>query len=211
MILPWGHYLVRTTLYGWLEQRSTLDLPNSPLRPPHPHRAASGELTAGLLSKLYGSFALQRLGGSSMSVRQSDLTVAVDLAMEDSEQLDELVLSLCDELRLLEIGSVRRVAAGDVPPGTRGVPAESVSCLILSGAFSAGTLGALTRLLIEWIRRCGARSVVLDEDGDRLELHGLTRSDQQELISAWISRRAGAGGAAPSADAARRAPGETDG
>lgn len=143
-------------------------------------------------------------------MRHSGLTVAVDFGMEDSEQLDELVLSLCDELRLLEIGPVRRVPAGDVPPGARGVSAESVTCLILSGAFSAGTLGALTRVLIEWIRRCGARSLVLDEDGDRLELHGLTRADQQELISAWISRRAVAGGAAPSADTARRAPGETD-
>lgn len=142
-------------------------------------------------------------------MRHSGLTVSVDFGTEDSAQLDELVLSLCDELRLLEIGSVRR-PTGDVPPRTRGVSAESVTCLILSGAFSAGTLGALTRVLIEWIRRCGARSVVLDEDGDRLELHGLTRSDQQELISAWISRRAVAGGAAPSADAATRAPGETD-
>lgn len=144
-------------------------------------------------------------------MRHSGLTVAVDLGVEDAEQLDELVLSLCDELRLLEeISSVRRVPAGDVPPGTRGVPAESVTCLILSGAFSAGTLGALTRVLIEWIRRCGARSVTLVEDGDRLELHGLTRSDQQELISAWISRRAVASGAAPAADATARAPGETD-
>jgi|SRR6266704_1254674 len=157
-----------------------------------------------------GKFTSQRLGGSWMSTRQSSLTVTVDIGRDDPGLLDELVLSLCDELRLLEIGSVQRLPAGDVPPGARGVAAESVTGLILSGAFSVGTLGALTRVLTEWIRRCGARRVVLDEDGDRLELHGLTRSDQQELIRSWMSRRTVSGGAALGANTTGRAHGETD-
>ena len=124
-----------------------------------------------------------------MSTRQGSLTVTVDIGSDDPELVDELILSLGDELRLLELDSVRRAPAGQVPPGVRGAAAESLTGLILSGVFSAGTLGALTRVLTEWIRRCGARRVVLEEDGDRLELAGLTRSDQQELIRAWISRR----------------------
>jgi hypothetical protein len=144
-----------------------------------------------------------------MSTRQSSLTVSVDIAKEDPGLLDELVLDLCEELRLLEIASVQRLPAGNVPPGARGVAAESVTGLILTGAFSAGTLGALTRVLTEWIRRCGARRVVLDEDGDRLELYGLTRSDQQELIRTWISRRGASSSATLGANTSG-ARGETD-
>lgn len=150
------------------------------------------------------------MAGSEMSTRHSSLSVTVDIGKDDLELLDDLVGALCDDLRMLDLDLVRRPPSGDVPPGARGVAAMSVTELILSGAFSAGTLGALTRVLTEWIRRCGARRVILEEGGDRLELDGLTRSDQRELINAWIMRRVTTGADRAAGDAAERARGGAD-
>lgn len=145
-----------------------------------------------------------------MSTRQSSLTITVDIGEDDLELLDELVCGLCDDLRLLDVDLVRRPASGHAPPGTRGVAGMSVTDLVLSGAFSAGTLGALTRVLTEWIRRCGARRVILEQGGDRLELDGLARSDQRELINAWIRRRVTTGAGRAADDAAERTCGRAD-
>jgi hypothetical protein len=116
------------------------------------------------------------------------VTVRVDFRESDAEVQDELIAALADELRELEL-DVTRPAAGPVPDGAKGVAATSVVDLILSGVFSVGTLGALTRVFTEWIKRVGARRVVLEEDGDRLELSGLSRADQKAVIEAWITRR----------------------
>lgn len=140
-----------------------------------------------------------------MSVRRSGLTVTVDFGRDDLEVLEDLFNGLRDDLRMLDVDVARGPASRPPPPGSMGTAGISVTDLIVSGAFSAGTLGALTRVLTEWIRRCGARRAVLEEGGDRLELDGLARSDQRELINAWISRRvmASAGGVAD--DAAEQA------
>lgn len=135
-----------------------------------------------------------------MIERPGRLTITVDVGRADPELLDDLMLGLCDELRMLDVASVHRPASGPVPFGARGVAAMSITDLIVSGVFSAGTLGAVVRVLTQWIQRCGARRVVLEEGGDRLELDGLARSEQRELINAWIRRRT-APGAPEQADA----------
>jgi hypothetical protein len=145
-----------------------------------------------------------------MSARQSSLMVTVDIGGDDLELLDELVCGLCDDLRMLDMDLVRRPPSGPAPPGTRGGAGMSVTDLILSGVFSAGTLGALTRVLTEWIRRCGARRVILEEGGDRLELDGLARSDQRQLIDAWIRRRVTTDAGRPPGDTAGRVRGSAD-
>ena len=39
-----------------------------------------------------------------------------------------------------------------------------------------------------WISLSGGHSVKLEIDGDVLEVNGITRRDQRQLIQAWIDR-----------------------
>jgi hypothetical protein len=46
----------------------------------------------------------------------------------------------------------------------------------------------LAELAVQWVSHRGGRSVKLGLDGDVLEINGITREDQRELIHAWIDR-----------------------
>lgn len=63
-------------------------------------------------------------------------------------------------------------------------PGEIVLALLASG----GVLTSLIGLLQNWLSRRERHSIVLEIDGDRLEIHGLESADQQRLIDSWIER-----------------------
>ncbi|MBV9380879.1 MAG: hypothetical protein JOY82_26735 [Streptosporangiaceae bacterium] len=125
-----------------------------------------------------------------MSEASGSITVTVEIIGDDPERLDELTGALREELGLLDAVAARRAPGRPPPPGTRGGIGLSLRDIILSGVFSAGTLGAVVKIATEWIRRSGARRVVLEEDGDRLELGGQSRAEQREIIERWIARHA---------------------
>ena len=55
-------------------------------------------------------------------------------------------------------------------------------------AQSSGLLAAIVETVKSWASLSRERSVKLEVDGDVLEVNGITRSDQRELIQAWIDR-----------------------
>jgi hypothetical protein len=55
-------------------------------------------------------------------------------------------------------------------------------------ALSQKLLTALTETVQSWVSRGDGRSVKLELDGDVLEVTGITRRDQRELIQVWIDR-----------------------
>jgi uncharacterized protein YjiS (DUF1127 family) len=55
-------------------------------------------------------------------------------------------------------------------------------------AQSSGLLTALIETVRSWVSLGGARSVRIEIDDDELEVTGVSRSDQRELIQAWIDR-----------------------
>jgi hypothetical protein len=51
-----------------------------------------------------------------------------------------------------------------------------------------GIIGKLIDVVQSWLSSSGGRSVKLELDGDVLEVTGITRGDQRELIRTWIDR-----------------------
>lgn len=108
----------------------------------------------------------------------------------DAEELAELAVRLREQLLELDVESADPATAGQAPPGTRAGEIFVAGALTVMLALSKKLLTALTETVQSWVSLGGARSVKLELDGDVLEVTGITRRDQRELIQTWIDRHA---------------------
>ncbi|MGH3770047.1 MAG: hypothetical protein ACRDRW_01370 [Pseudonocardiaceae bacterium] len=106
----------------------------------------------------------------------------------DAEELDELAAQLREQLLELDIERADRTTADQAPPGARAGELLVAGALTVLLAQSSGLLTALVETVRSWICRGSGRSVKLEIDGDVLEVTGITRADQRELIETWIDR-----------------------
>ena len=74
------------------------------------------------------------------------------------------------------------------PQGAKAADAVTINSLVVALAASGGTLATLIGALQAWLLRSSARHVVVELDGDRLELHGVTTEERQRLTDAWLDR-----------------------
>ena len=114
------------------------------------------------------------------------LSIGVD---EDADQpeLAELTAWLRQELLELDVESVESVKMGEIPPGAKGLEAIGIGALVVRLAQSAGMLKAVVDTVQSWLAGHHRRTVKVEMDGDTLEMTGVSSSDQQRLIDAWIS------------------------
>ncbi|MGH3798683.1 MAG: effector-associated constant component EACC1 [Pseudonocardiaceae bacterium] len=106
----------------------------------------------------------------------------------DAEELAKLAVDLREQLLELDIERADPAIAGQAPPGTRAGEIFVAGALTVMLAHSSGLLTALVETVQSWISLSGGRSVKLQIDGDELEVTGITRADQRELIQAWVDR-----------------------
>lgn len=106
----------------------------------------------------------------------------------DAAELAELAAQLRDQLLELDIERADPVTVGPAPPGTRGGESVLAGALTVVLTLSSKLLTAVIATVQSWVAAMGARSVKLEIDGDVLEVTGITRDDQRELIQAWIDR-----------------------
>jgi hypothetical protein len=106
----------------------------------------------------------------------------------DAAELAELAVDLRDQLLELDIERADHVTVGQAPPGARASEIFLAGALSVMLAQSSKLLTALIETVQSWVSRSGGRSVKLDIDGDVLEVTGITRGDQRELIQIWIDR-----------------------
>jgi hypothetical protein len=106
----------------------------------------------------------------------------------DAAELAGLAVDLRDQLLELDIECADHATAGQAPPGARAGEMLVAGALSVMLAQSSKLLTALIETVQSWISRGGGRSVKLDIDGDVLEVTGITRGDQRELIQIWIDR-----------------------
>ena len=124
-----------------------------------------------------------------MTERVARLALRIDAGLEaDAAELAELAVDLRDQLLELDIESADHVTVGQAPPGTRAGEILVAGALTVMLAQSCGLLTALIETVQSWVSRIGERSVKLEIDGDVLEVTGITRKDQRELIQIWIDR-----------------------
>src|SRR5688572_22039051 len=120
------------------------------------------------------------------------LAVRVEIASEadaDAARLEELTASLRRELIDLDVEAVERVEGDPAPAGAKVGEVLALGALVVKVARTAGSVAAVVRALQDWAAR-GGRSVKLDVGGDRIELTGASRAQQDRLIAAWIERQA---------------------
>ncbi|MGH3941788.1 MAG: hypothetical protein ACRDTG_24800 [Pseudonocardiaceae bacterium] len=117
-----------------------------------------------------------------------DLCIKTDSGA-DAEELAGLAIDLCELLEeRLAIERVAAATAGQAPPDTRAGEIFVAGALTVMLTQSSNLLTALIETVQSWVSSVGGRSVKLEIDGDALEVTGISRRDQRELIQTWIDR-----------------------
>ncbi|MEU6843496.1 hypothetical protein ABZ930_16640 [Streptomyces sp. NPDC046716] len=127
-------------------------------------------------------------------------------------QLDRHVRSLFQDLRGLGVLRVERASAA-APAGSMAGVGHDLAVLVLSGAFSAAALKAVSTVVVAYVNRGKARAVEWEFGGDKGTFTALSAKDQHALVEAVTARiAAGAAGGAPSGTdpAGSGAPDSTD-
>lgn len=115
-----------------------------------------------------------------------------------AEQTDRQVRSLLRDLKTLGLLRVERGTAAP-PPGSMAGAGHDLAVLVLSGAFSAATLKAVSNVVVAFLQRSKARAVEWEIDGDKGSFSALSAKDQHALVEA-VTARIGAGTAAADGD-----------
>jgi hypothetical protein len=127
-----------------------------------------------------------------MTERLAQLDVRIEAEPDaDREELVALAVRLREWMLPVGVESVGFVATGPAPSGTRSAGMFVAGVLTVLLARSSELLAKLIDVVQSWLSSSGARSVRLELDGDVLEVTGITRGDQRELIRTWIDRHAG--------------------
>ncbi|MEU0273069.1 hypothetical protein [Streptomyces sp. NPDC006307] len=110
------------------------------------------------------------------------------------EQIDRQVTSLYQDLRALGRFQVRRKPA-PAPGGSMASAGYELGVLVVSGAFSAAAVKAMSNVLVAYIQRSKARSVAWEFDGHKGTFEALSAKDQSALVEVVAARiAAGADG-----------------
>jgi hypothetical protein len=124
-----------------------------------------------------------------MTERVARLGLCIEAGPEaDAEELAALAVQLREQLLELDIESAEPATVGQAPLNTRAGEVLVAGALTVMLAQSSGLLTAIVETVKSWASLSRERSVKLEVDGDVLEVNGITRSDQRELIQAWIDR-----------------------
>jgi hypothetical protein len=124
-----------------------------------------------------------------MAERLVRLGVSIEAEPDaDPEELVALGMRLRGWLLPLGIESAGFGLAGQAPSGTRSGGMFVAGVLTVVLARSSELFVKLIDVVQSWLSSGGARSVRLELDGDVLEVTGITREDQRELIRTWIDR-----------------------
>lgn len=125
-----------------------------------------------------------------MAAAQLELRVALTGDGLDDDALADCAARLGEELAELDVDAVEAAAAGDAPPGAKGVELMALGALVVKLAGSRKLLGQLVDAVRDWISRNDADSVRMEIDGDVLEIKGASAAERAVLIDSWVSRHA---------------------
>ncbi|MEV7339429.1 hypothetical protein [Streptomyces sp. NPDC093544] len=104
-----------------------------------------------------------------------------------TDQTSHQVSSLYRDLRTLGVLRVERKTEAAPADSMAGVGYD-LGVLVLSGAFSAAALKAVSNVLVAFVQRSKARSVEWEFDGNKGSFSALSTKDQHALVEAVSSR-----------------------
>ena len=104
----------------------------------------------------------------------------------------ELAERLRAELAAQEVDA--EPVEADAPEGAKGAGVELGSLLVVLAA-SGGVLTSLVGTLQAWVTRQSRSRLVLEIDGDRVELTGASDAERSRALEAWLARHGDAAAA----------------
>jgi hypothetical protein len=119
----------------------------------------------------------------------TDLIIHINSASDDEEELERATHQLRKELLDLNLESVDLVKKGKPPKDSKaGEEVVSWGSLLVSLAASGGTLSGLIGTVQSWLSRKENQKAMIQIDGDKLEMTGISNEQQDKLIDAFINR-----------------------
>jgi len=116
--------------------------------------------------------------------------LAIRLSEEgsDTARLDDLTLSLRDELLNLDVEGVERLKAGEAPDGARAVDLAAVGALIVTLGQSGALVAKVVNTIREWLKRDPEpmRTVKVTLGDRTIELSAASSDQQERLIAEFI-------------------------
>jgi hypothetical protein len=108
----------------------------------------------------------------------------------DALEIDQLTTKLRRELIQLDVDSVERPAEGEAPPGSKGADVVALGTLVVGLAKSSDTIKSIISSVRDWLsrQREPERSVEINIGGDTIVVKGISSTQQESLIAAWIDR-----------------------
>jgi hypothetical protein len=103
----------------------------------------------------------------------------------DAEETAELADRLRGELEAHELDA--ETVAAPAPVGSKGLGVDIGSLLVVLSA-SGGVLTSLIGTLQAWLLRQSGSKLLLEIDGDRIELTGVSDVEQRRALDAWLAR-----------------------
>ncbi|RLC74604.1 MAG: hypothetical protein DRI81_13505 [Chloroflexi bacterium] len=109
-------------------------------------------------------------------------------AQTDAEELERLTRQLRQDILDLEVEDVRPLEAAAAQAGAKSGFPVALGALLITTLASSNVLPPLIDLLKSVLEHHSLSSVMLEIDGDKIEVKGNPSRKQQELIKAWMSR-----------------------
>lgn len=111
--------------------------------------------------------------------------------LDSNNEIAKLSQQLISEIKNLNIESVDHARKDDLINGTKAGDVISWETLIITLAASGGVISTFINFLLGWLKRNEGRTVLLELNGNKLEVTGLSPSEQKELIETWLKRNGG--------------------
>ncbi|KXK60320.1 hypothetical protein AWW66_19575 [Micromonospora rosaria] len=105
-------------------------------------------------------------------------------AIEVDEEVSSLARAVAESGDLLPITAIAPEAG---PPGAKGL-AETLGVIALAVTSSPQALTAAIEAIGSWLVTSSSRSVIVEIDGDRLEVANPTRDETRALVELFVRR-----------------------
>jgi hypothetical protein len=115
-----------------------------------------------------------------------DVTIQIEAAGEE-EYLAEVTQELKRDILALDVEKVQLKRSESVIKGSKG-DAVTWGQLLIAFAASGSVFTTLITLFQAWVTRNERRALILEVEGDKLEITGISADEQQRLIDEWLSR-----------------------
>jgi Effector Associated Constant Component 1 len=120
---------------------------------------------------------------------KTDLIIRINSASDDEEELERSTQQLREELLDLNLDTVALAKTGIAPKGSKaGEEIVSWGSLIVTLAASGGVLPSLIGTVQSWLSRRENQKILIEIDGDKLEVTGISSEEQNRLIDVFVSR-----------------------